>query len=115
VFRYPESYLDPDLRDDKTPIFNEIVADRSAAPRESGACDFDLAEILFDVVYPGQYRRILKSVRITIPGVTGPYTNVGAKVSLTKSSVRADPKASLAKLDATLVGDVLLLLRYKVS
>jgi hypothetical protein len=59
--------------------------------REKGSCDFDLPEILFDLDYPGQYFRRIRGVRLTIPCVTGPHTNVSAKLSLTSSAIRVDP------------------------
>ena len=30
--------------------------------RETGSCEFTIPEILFDLAYPGQYKRIIKSV-----------------------------------------------------
>jgi hypothetical protein len=59
--------------------------------RETGACDFSLPEVFFDLFYPGQYRRRIRAVRLTIPAVTGPYTNVGASLALTGSQIRRDP------------------------
>ena len=60
--------------------------------REKGTCDFKVAEIFFDMFYPGHYRRKIKAVRLTIPCVTGPYTNVSASLTLTKSELRNTPK-----------------------
>jgi hypothetical protein len=59
--------------------------------REIGVCEFSLAEVLFDLAYPGQYKRLIKTVRLTIPCVTGPYTNVSAKFTLQQSRVRTKP------------------------
>jgi hypothetical protein len=56
--------------------------------RETGSCEFTIPEILFDLAYPGQYKRIIKAVRISIPSVVGPYTTVSAKLTLTSSKVR---------------------------
>ena len=56
--------------------------------RENGFCDFHLPEVLFDLDHPGQFMRRIKSVRITIPGVTGAYTNVNAKLTLLSSRTR---------------------------
>jgi hypothetical protein len=56
--------------------------------RETGSCEFTVPEILFDLAYPGQYKRIIKSARISIPCVVGPYTTVSAKLTLTGSKVR---------------------------
>jgi hypothetical protein len=56
--------------------------------KQTGKCQFTLDETWFDLQYPGQYRRLLKSVRLSIPCVVGPYTNVGAKLQLDGSQVR---------------------------
>jgi hypothetical protein len=58
--------------------------------KETGTCEFTIPERYFDLFYPGQYRRTIKSVRLTIPCVTGPYTNVGATLSLVGSEIRRD-------------------------
>ncbi|WP_221409163.1 Tc toxin subunit A-related protein, partial [Reichenbachiella versicolor] len=56
--------------------------------REEGVADFHVPEALFDLDFPGQYKRRIKSVRLTIPAVTGPYTNVSAKLTLLSSRTR---------------------------
>jgi len=66
--------------------------------REEGVCDFDIPELAFDLFYPGQYRRRIKAVRLTIPCVTGPYTNVSATLTLTDSHIRNEPKLGSAFL-----------------
>lgn len=58
------------------------------ALKEVGQCEFALPELLFDLFYPGQYRRRVRAVRLTIPCVTGPYTNVSAKLTLLSSQIR---------------------------
>ena len=62
-------------------------------------CDFSIPEIVFDLFYPGQYKRRIKSVRMTIPCVTGPYTNVSCKLTLEKSEIRKDPEADTSGTD----------------
>ncbi len=59
-----------------------------ASLRMGGECAFTVPEWFFDLTYPGQYRRRLKAVRLTIPCVTGPYTNVGASLRLENSRIR---------------------------
>lgn len=59
--------------------------------RETGSCRFTIPELLFDLVYPGQYKRLLTGVRLTIPAVIGPYANVAATLTLTGSKVRRTP------------------------
>jgi Tc toxin complex TcA C-terminal TcB-binding domain/Neuraminidase-like domain/Salmonella virulence plasmid 28.1kDa A protein len=66
--------------------------------RETGECDFAVGEVFFDLFYPGHYRRRIRSVRLSIPCVTGPYTNVPATLTLTGSAVRRDPQLGAAAL-----------------
>ena len=35
--------------------------------RETGSAEFTIPEVVFDLAYPGQYKRLIKSVRLTIP------------------------------------------------
>lgn len=57
--------------------------------QETGLCEIDLSETLFDLDYPGHYFRRIKSVRITLPAVTGPYTTLLCTLRrLLNSSVR---------------------------
>ena len=66
--------------------------------KQTGACEFSIPEVFFDLFYPGQYRRKIQSVRLTIPSITGPYTNVSANLSLRSSSVRMEPKLGTSEL-----------------
>jgi Tc toxin complex TcA C-terminal TcB-binding domain len=66
------------------------------ALRETGSCEIHIPEVLFDMDFPGHYFRRIKAVRLTIPCVVGPYTNVSATLTLTESWTRkntnlADP------------------------
>jgi hypothetical protein len=56
--------------------------------RETGACVIDLPETLFDLDYPGQYLRRTRSVSLTIPAVSGPYTGVSCTLRLVANTVR---------------------------
>ena len=56
--------------------------------KETGECYVDIPESLFDLDYPGHYMRRLKSVAVTIPCVTGPYTGVFCTLTLLRNSVR---------------------------
>jgi len=56
--------------------------------KQQGSCEFTLPEMLYDVAYPGGYRRLIKSVRLTIPCVVGPYTNISARLTLLDSWAR---------------------------
>jgi hypothetical protein len=59
--------------------------------REEGECEFTIPEFAFDLLYPGHYRRRIRSVRLTIACVTGPYVNVPATLTLTAAKMRLDP------------------------
>ena len=54
----------------------------------TGACEFELPEALFDLDRPGHYRRRIKSVSLSIPCVTGPFTGVHCTLTLLRSSER---------------------------
>ena len=56
--------------------------------KESGSCNIDLPETLFDMDYPGHFFRRIKAVSITIPCVAGPYTTVNSTLRLTNNSIR---------------------------
>ncbi|MEY2512821.1 MAG: hypothetical protein QOJ89_179 [bacterium] len=56
--------------------------------KATGACEVTVPEWLFDLDSPGQYMRRCKTVAVSIPAVTGPYTGVHCKLSLLRSSVR---------------------------
>ena len=62
--------------------------------KETGVCEIELPENLFDQDYPGHYSRRIKSVSLTIPCVVGPYTSVNCTLSLMKSRVRNKSNAS---------------------
>src|SRR3546814_15836027 len=59
--------------------------------REVGECDFTVPELAFDLLYPGHYRRRLRSVRLSIACVTGPYVNIPATLTLTGARMRIEP------------------------
>ena len=50
-----------------------------------------LPEALFDMDGPGHYFRRIKTVAISIPSVTGPYTSVNCTLTLLKSGIRKTP------------------------
>jgi hypothetical protein len=56
--------------------------------RQNASCSFAIPELCFDLFYPGQYCRKIKAVRLTIPCVAGPLTNIGATLTLTASKLR---------------------------
>ena len=56
--------------------------------RETGKCEFALPEVLFDMDYPGHYKRRIKSVSLSIPCIAGPYTGINATFSLLENKFR---------------------------
>ena len=56
--------------------------------RQTGRCEFSIPELLYDMDCPGLYLRRIKSVNVTVPCITGPYTGVHCKLTLLSSSVR---------------------------
>jgi len=58
--------------------------------RETGTCYINLPEAVYDLDYPGQYMRRIKSVQLTLPCVTGPYTSVNCKLTLLDNKWRKD-------------------------
>ena len=54
----------------------------------TGACDFEVPEVLYDMDHPGHYFRRIKSVAISVPCVAGPYTSVSARLSLVSNRYR---------------------------
>ncbi|MHB8915389.1 MAG: Tc toxin subunit A-related protein, partial [Thiobacillus sp.] len=65
-----------------------LVKLRAKDPAGRCRCEFDIPEWLFDLDTPGHYLRRIKSVSVSIPSVTGPYTSVSCKLTLLKSKVR---------------------------
>jgi hypothetical protein len=95
--RMEKAYLETNTRDIEVNQSFSLLQINPAALQslqQTGKCQFTLDETWFDLVYPGQYRRLLKSVRLTIPCVVGPYVNVGAKLRLEGSQVRRVPQVS---------------------
>jgi hypothetical protein len=56
--------------------------------RATGQCEFDLPEALFDLDYPGHFRRRIRSVSLTIPCVVGPYTSINCTLTMLSSKTR---------------------------
>jgi receptor-binding and translocation channel-forming TcA subunit of Tc toxin/ABC toxin-like protein len=59
--------------------------------RTTGRCEIEIPEWMLDLDAPGMYMRRIKSVSLTIPCVTGPYTGVHCRLTLLGSTTRIDP------------------------
>ncbi|CAN5793676.1 hypothetical protein BH11BAC3_BH11BAC3_12880 [soil metagenome] len=56
--------------------------------KQTGKTEFALPEVLFDMDYPGHYKRRIKSVSISIPCIAGPYTGLNATQRLLENKCR---------------------------
>jgi len=77
-------------------IPNKQISLRKLSPeallelRSTGSCEFVLPEELFDLDFPGQLQRRIKTVSFSIPCIAGPYTAISAKVNMLEHSFRID-------------------------
>src|SRR5262249_13742202 len=58
------------------------------------AMTVSLPEPLFDLDYPGHYLRRLRSVGLTLPNVSGPYTRVNCTLTQMGNAIRKDTLTS---------------------
>ncbi|MBP1693472.1 MAG: hypothetical protein H6Q37_1355, partial [Chloroflexi bacterium] len=89
--RMETAYLDQNKREYELTKHASLVQIDPLALAElksKGKCTFTLPEAVFDLDQPGHYFRRLKSVSLSIPCVTGPYTSVSAKLSLVSNKYR---------------------------
>lgn len=59
--------------------------------KETGICEFEIPEALFDIDYPGQYKRRIKTAALSIPCIIGPYTGLNCMLRLLKHEYRNTP------------------------
>ena len=64
--------------------------------RETGKCHVSLPEELFDLDFLGHYFRRIKSVRLSLPCVAGPYTAVNCSLRLLNNSIRINTSMNSA-------------------
>lgn len=56
--------------------------------RTFGRCTVTLPEELYDMDGPGHYFRRVKTIAVSLPCITGPYSSVSCKLTQTKSTIR---------------------------
>ncbi|WP_308636277.1 Tc toxin subunit A-related protein [Paenibacillus silvisoli] len=91
IRRMEASYLEQDTRDlemTKHVSLAQMMPIKLIELKSSGACTVQVPEWLFDMDYPGHYRRRIKSVSVSIPCVAGPYTGVNCTLTLTNHGTR---------------------------
>ena len=89
--RLDAAYLDGNIREyelTKHISLSTLAPEQLIALKETGACQFEIPEWLFDLDTPGHYRQILRMVSLTIPCVVGPYVSIFCKAQLVRSSFR---------------------------
>ncbi len=91
IKRMEAGYIDQNKREyELTRHFSLALLDPLALAqlKSTGACNVNLPEAVFDLDYPGQYMRRIKSVSLSMPCVVGPYTTVSCKLSLVSNKYR---------------------------
>jgi hypothetical protein len=71
-----------------------------------GQCEIELPEWLFDMDHPGHYMRRIKTVSLSIPSVTGPYTSVNCTLTLLKGTIRMEKTFSEGYAKKTTSDDI---------
>jgi len=103
LLQLEKEFIDTDKRKNEiTQHFSmlQIAPDKLYDLKTTGECvDFSIPEAIFDLTYPGYFRRIIKSVRVTIPCIAGPYTNIGATLTLGTNKIRKDKGSALIDFD----------------
>lgn len=85
------AYMDHDVREyelRKSISLARLNATELHKLQETGTCNINIPEILFDLDHPGHVLRRIRSVSLTIPAVTDPHTSLGARLSLTEHWLR---------------------------
>ncbi len=62
---------------------------------QTGKCNINLREELFDLDFPGHYFRRIKAMSISIPCVAGPYVSVNATLRLVSNECRVNGDATV--------------------
>jgi hypothetical protein len=92
--RMEQEYLDRNCREYE---LTKHISLRLQFPLEflrlklTGRCEIEIPEWMFDLDYPGQYLRRIRSVSLTIACVAGPYNEVHCRLTLLRSGTRIDP------------------------
>lgn len=93
IKRMESAYLEKDKRElelTKRVSLRQVAPGALAQLRESGECEFEIPELLFDLDHAGHYLRRMRAVRVTMPAVAGPQTSIGATLTLLRDELRTD-------------------------
>jgi hypothetical protein len=61
--------------------------------RQTGVCEFDVPESVFDMDFPGHYFRRVTTISVSVPCVIGPYRSVAGTLTLLGSRTRTGATA----------------------
>lgn len=108
VRRMELAYLDQNRREyelTKSVSLLQVAPIELVRLRATGGATFAIPEELFDLDTPGHHFRRIRSVSVSIPCITGPYTVVACTARLLKSRVRTSPQLSEGKYAEEADGD----------
>ncbi len=108
LHRMEAGYLDENRRElELTKHISLAQIDPAALVRlrTTGVCDVTLPEWLFDMDRPGDYRRRIKSLAVTIPAVVGQLGGVHATIALTGEGMRVNDMPGATYGDPLLAND----------
>ncbi len=57
----------------------------------TGTCEIAIPEWMYDLDYPGHFMRRIKTLSVSLPCVTGPYTGIHCRMTLLSSQTRVSP------------------------
>ncbi|MEO1373067.1 MAG: neuraminidase-like domain-containing protein [Cyanobacteria bacterium J06635_10] len=92
-----KAYIEGNVRRleiEKTISLLQINCQEFQKLKNTGKCEFELNEKLFDFDFPGHYCRQIKTIAISIPAVVGPYQNINATLTQTKNETLLKPNVS---------------------
>lgn len=68
--------------------------------RNTGQCDINIPEMVFDMDYPGHYLRRIKAISVSIPCISGPLVSISCTLSQVSNKYRRNTKLNPAGADA---------------
>ncbi|MDB5227214.1 MAG: hypothetical protein JWN78_1407, partial [Bacteroidota bacterium] len=71
--------------------------------KQTGSCDIELVEPLFDLDYAGHHFRRIKSVSLSIPCIVGPYTSVNCTLQLKSNKIRINTNLDTLELNQNVI------------
>ena len=92
--RMEKAYCDENVREyelTKHVSLRQLFPAQFLRLKTTGRCEIEIPEWLFDLDYPGQFMRRIRSVALTIPCVVGPYTGVHCRLTLLAGVTRVVP------------------------